>query len=109
MSAKSVRREGRVRKETDEVPAVFLDGGELGLVHDCPHEVGDCVEIEGKVEGEGVAGLVAEVVELPKELDDEVERVLTGEERNDGVEGGEAAPACGEDEKVGGTIGNEAG
>lgn len=48
-----------------------------------------------------VTGLVAEVVELPEGLEEQVEGVLARKERKDGVEGGEGAPASGEDEKVG--------
>lgn len=51
-----------------------------------------------------VTRLVAEVVQLPKELEEEVERVLAGKERKDGVEGGQGAPSSGEDEIVGWAI-----
>lgn len=53
--------------------------------------------------------MVAEVVELPEGLEEQVEGVLARKERKDGVERGEGAPASGEDEKVGRAIRNEAG
>lgn len=102
------RREG---KKTDEVPAVVLDGSELRLVDDGPYKVresGGSVRIEEKVKGDSVAGLVAKVVELPEGVEEKLEGVLAGHKGDHGVEGGEGAPACGKDEKVGGPIGDEA-
>ena len=96
-----MRKWKRERKRTDEIPASVLDGGELGLVDDGPYKVGGCRGIEDQVEGEAVAGVVAEVVELPEGLEEPVEGVLAGKEGKDSVEGGDGAPACGEDEKVG--------
>lgn len=107
-----MRKERRERKKTDEIPAIVLDGGELGLVDDGPYKVGECSGgdvVEEEVEGETVAGVVAEVVELPEGLEEPVEGVLAGTEGQDGVEGGEGAPAGGEDEKVGWAIWDEAG
>lgn len=105
-------RERKKRKKTDEIPAVVLYGGELGLVDDGAYKVWESsggVGVEEKVKGEVVAGVVAEVVELPEGVEEELEGVLAGNEGEDGVEGGESTPASGEDEKVGVTIWDEAG
>jgi len=94
-----------------EIPAVVLDSGELGLVYDCPDKVGECcgsVWIEEEVEGDTVTRVVTEVVKLPEGLEEQLERVLPGNEGKDGVEGCQGASAGGEDEKVGWTIGDEA-
>lgn len=73
MSVKRVRICRRAREKTDEIPAIVLDGGELGLVYDGPYKVRKCsgrFGIEEEVEGEVVAGVVAEVVELPEGVEE---------------------------------------
>lgn len=112
MSIRRVRRKKGERKGTDEIPAIVLYGGELGLVDDGPYKVGESsggVGIEEEVKGEVVARVVAEVIELPEGMEEELDGVLAGDEGENGVEGSESASACGEDEKVGGTIWDEAG
>jgi len=86
---------------THQVPSFLFDRIYPTFCDEGPDKVGyGRARVELKVEREDVAGRVEEVDEPPRDLEGELEKVVSRSEGEDGVEGGDGASAGGEDEEV---------
>ena len=100
------KRQG-VSMRTDQIPTGRIDAVQLVLVNNRPHHwwsVSDWSSFEGaelKVERDIVSGMVPQIVERPSVREQELEEILTRQERKDGVKRLDVASARAEEEAVG--------
>jgi hypothetical protein len=86
---------------THEVPPLLLDRIRLAFRDNGPHELGySRSRVQLEVEHDLILGRVEEVDEPPEELDGDLEEVVSRAQGEDGVQGGDAAPAGREGEEV---------
>ena len=96
-----VPKKKKGRASTHEIPPLLLDGSRLAFCDDGPHELGyGRRRVQLKVERDLVLGRVEEVDETAEELERHLEEVLSRAQGEDGVEGGDAAPARREGEEI---------